>query len=224
MTLFDNAGMYGVYDEDTARGLVLGLDFENMKASLVQQYVPFSPAVSESQGSMQLQPNGNALVGWGQNPWLAEYTSSGELLWTAQFGVNNVQNYRALRYNWTGTPNTSPSVEMIRGRTSILSFYASWNGATEITKWEILGATDADGSGTVSLYNRTKAGFETAITIGANNLEKYSHFAVRAINRQNQPLGRSEFQQPSSASRSRVGRIGMCLLAVAVGWILPSSF
>jgi len=115
---------------------------------------------------------------------------------------------------------------MFRGKSSILSFYASWNGATQVSKWEVLGATSAEGSGTVSLYNRTKGGFETAITIGATNLDKYSHFAIRAIDRQNQPLGRSEFKQLSNSALqrrlSRFGRVTMVIVAV-VGWALPWS-
>ncbi|KAL0571284.1 hypothetical protein V5O48_010675 [Marasmius crinis-equi] len=223
MSLFDNAGMSGVHNESTARGLILGLDFENMKATLIQAFIPWNPSVSESQGSVQVQPNGNVLIGWGQNPWVAEYNSSGALIWTTQFGVNNVQGYRALRYNWTGTPSTSPSLEIVQGKSSLLSVYASWNGATEINKWELLGSTSSDGTSPVSLYNKTKGGFETTITVGASNLEKYSHFAVRAIDRRNQPLGRSDFVQPGQNGGLKLNRdacISSGLLAIAIVQIL----
>ncbi|EEB92766.1 hypothetical protein MPER_08678 [Moniliophthora perniciosa FA553] len=64
ISLFNNAGlMAGVYSEDSARGMVLELDFEAMSATLVQDYFPLALAVSETQGSVQVQPNGDVLIG-----------------------------------------------------------------------------------------------------------------------------------------------------------------
>ncbi|KAF9260926.1 hypothetical protein L218DRAFT_871237 [Marasmius fiardii PR-910] len=64
ISLFDNSGMSGLYTANTSRGLVLGLDFTTMKASFVREYIPYSYQVSESQGSVQVQENGNVLVGY----------------------------------------------------------------------------------------------------------------------------------------------------------------
>ena len=137
---------------------------------------------------------------------------------------NDQHSDRALRYNWTGIPNTAPSLEVLRGRSSLVSVYASWNGATEISKWEVLGATSEDGSEMISLYNRTKGGFETTITVGGSHLENYSHFAVRAIDRQNQALGQSTFIRPSNGVTKLMhcGRAGMAVLALGMGWILQT--
>ncbi|KAK7047116.1 hypothetical protein VNI00_006781 [Paramarasmius palmivorus] len=213
MSLFDNAGMFGVYNEDSARGLLIDLDFQAMTATLVQDYLPWDRTVSESQGSMQVQPNGDVLIGQVSFAALKdpEYAASGEMLWTAQFGVDTqVSGYRALRYNWTGNPATIPSIELVQGKSSMLSIYASWNGATEINKWELLGSSDTNGSGAVSLYNRTKTGFETTITI-STSLEKYddyTHFAMRAIDRSGQPLGTSHYVSLSSAGGLSTGSNG----------------
>ena len=89
----------------------------------------------------------------------------------------------------------------------MLSAYASWNGATEISKWELLGASDAEGTKAVSLYNRTKTGFETTVSI-PTNLEKYddyTHFAMRAVDRTNQPLGVSDFVRPQAPGATPTG-------------------
>ncbi len=51
-----------------ARGLKLDVDYANMAVTLNTQYLPWNKTYSESQGSVQLQPNGNVLVGWGQTP------------------------------------------------------------------------------------------------------------------------------------------------------------
>ncbi|EEB96406.1 hypothetical protein MPER_04468, partial [Moniliophthora perniciosa FA553] len=88
LSLFDNAGMFGVYNEESARGLIIDLDLQAMTATLVQDYLPWNRAVSESQRSMQVQPNGDVLIGWGSLPWLIEYTPTGSPVWVAQFGVD----------------------------------------------------------------------------------------------------------------------------------------
>lgn len=61
--LFDNAGMSGVTDEANSRGLYMAVNFTNMSVSLIQDFEPYDLAISESQGSVQLQPDGNFLVG-----------------------------------------------------------------------------------------------------------------------------------------------------------------
>ncbi|EEB86899.1 hypothetical protein MPER_15986, partial [Moniliophthora perniciosa FA553] len=131
---------------------------------------------------------------------------------------------RALRYNWTGRPTTNPSIELIHGKSSLLSIFASWNGATDIQRWELFGASDAEGTNAVSLYNRTKTGYETTITI-PTNLEKYdeyTHFAVRALDGGNEPLGRSDFVSLNGVMKTRLssessfigGVVGALLWAV----------
>uniref|UniRef100_A0A0W0F7T0 ASST-domain-containing protein n=1 Tax=Moniliophthora roreri TaxID=221103 RepID=A0A0W0F7T0_MONRR len=217
LSLFDNAGMYGVYNEESARGLVIDLDFSAMAANLVQDYIPYIHVVSESQGSVQLQPNGDVLIGWGSMPWLAEYSSTGDLVWCTQFGATtDVSGYRTLRYNWTGYPTTTPSIQLVGGGASaLLSIHASWNGATEINKWELLGASDESGSGAMSLYNRTRTGYETTITVSTKN-NAYSHFAMRAIDRNNQPLGRSNFVSGAATYSLRASVSGLAVLLVMV--------
>lgn len=61
--VFDNGGEYGEYDESSSRGLYLALNFTSMTVELLQDFIPYNYTVSESQGSVQLQPNGNFLVG-----------------------------------------------------------------------------------------------------------------------------------------------------------------
>lgn len=52
-----------------ARGLILDIDVVQKTAALRQEYLPPVHATSPSQGSAQLQSDGNMLVGWGANPW-----------------------------------------------------------------------------------------------------------------------------------------------------------
>lgn len=62
-SVFDNAGEYGESDESSSRGLYLALNFTKMSVELIQEVIPHNYTISQSQGSMQLQPNGNFLTG-----------------------------------------------------------------------------------------------------------------------------------------------------------------
>ncbi|KAJ4476163.1 ASST-domain-containing protein [Lentinula lateritia] len=196
MTVFDNGGEYGEYDESSSRGLYLALNFTSMTVELLQDFIPYNYTVSESQGSVQLQPNGNFLVGWGFMPWYSEYSSTGELLWTAQFGViggNYNEAYRMLRFNWTGEPTDSPSLQLVQSSSSNLTtIHVSWNGDTRTKKWELIGASDSSGSDALSLYNQTRSGFETTFTFNTA-INSYDFYAVRAISSDNTHLGTSNF-------------------------------
>jgi len=61
--VFDNGATDFASNEPTARGLLLNVNKENMTVSLAQEFLPYNRTVSGSQGSVQLQPNGNFLVG-----------------------------------------------------------------------------------------------------------------------------------------------------------------
>ncbi|KAE9406703.1 hypothetical protein BT96DRAFT_987257 [Gymnopus androsaceus JB14] len=217
MTLFDNAGEFGVTDEANSRGLFLALNFTNMSVSLIQEFEPHNTTLSQSQGSVQLQPNGNFLVGWGFMPWSSEYSADGELLWAGQFGIvafasTGPENQRLLLL-WT-LPNHSKS--------NLLSVHASWNGDTRTKKWELLGASDSSGSNTVSLYNQTRSGFETSITINTAN-QKYDYLAVRAFGAENTPLGVSDFVSTGNGVAALViGAWRTVLAAVMVVWFVQA--
>ncbi|KAF5358857.1 hypothetical protein D9757_012686 [Collybiopsis confluens] len=210
MTLFDNAGEYGHYDETYSRGLYIGINFTDMSVSLLQDVTSPNRTVSESQGSFQLQPNGNFLSGWGYMPWYAEHSSTGDLLWSAQFGVigeSNNEAYRILRFNWTGTPTWSPSTSLIQSSSSsLITIHVSWNGDTQTTHWELLDSSSSSPSRSesvlVSLYNQSRTGFETTITFNTGNVNQgngYEYYhAVRALSKDRNVLGISEYMKSTT--------------------------
>jgi hypothetical protein len=121
------------------------------------------------------------ICSWGQTPFFGEYDANGTLLWSAQFGVGDVQSYRVLRSNWTGYPTWSPSISVVsNSSTSSHDVYASWNGATEVSTWEVLGSASQDGTYT-SLVNSTKEGFETLWSIPQSQTGGYSFLQVRGV-------------------------------------------
>ncbi|KAJ9118209.1 hypothetical protein QFC22_004115 [Naganishia vaughanmartiniae] len=194
VSIFDNGATSWETSEATARGLLIDLNYSNMTATLAAVAIPYyNLTVAESQGNVQIQENGNMMIGWGQNPWLGEHNSEGTPLWAAQFGVGDVQSYRAHRSIWNGYPTTLPSF-VIQSNGSTTG-YASWNGATEMAVWELLGSNDA--SAVVSLANTSAVGiFETNFTIPSS--PSYSYYQVRALDSREFSLGYSNFISSSN--------------------------
>jgi Arylsulfotransferase (ASST) len=164
MTLFDDsAGPPTVHSQ--SRAVKLQLNLKNMTAHQVQA-LSHSPAISTNyEGNDQQLPNFDQFVGWGQQPYFTEYSPSGRVVFDARF-VDFSASYRAYRFQWSGTPTTIPAIAASR-RGSQMTVYASWNGATHIKSWRVLG-----GSSPTSLHPLTtarKGGFETAITTRAQN-------------------------------------------------------
>ncbi|HEX3391627.1 MAG TPA: arylsulfotransferase family protein [Solirubrobacteraceae bacterium] len=182
ITVFDNGGVPLVHPQ--SRALVLSLNAKTRTETLVAQYVHSTPLKSGSQGSMQIQPNGNVLVGWGPEPYVSEYSPTGALLWDAIL-AGKTNSYRAYRFPWTGTPVGSPSVAAGAGPSGSTDVYASWNGATTIASWRVLGG--ASPSALTPVGEGAFAGFETAIAIAGQP----AYVAVQALDGSGNVLGTS---------------------------------
>jgi hypothetical protein len=53
----------------------------------------------KSEGNAQTTPNGDLFVGWGELPYISEFSPSGHLLFNAQLPAG-VSTYRAYRLPW----------------------------------------------------------------------------------------------------------------------------
>ena len=79
----DNGASEWEHIHEQARGLVLSVDLASSPktAKVNAQYLPSAAGLGEggkgnytkSQGSVQFLDGGNVLVGFGTNPWFAEY-------------------------------------------------------------------------------------------------------------------------------------------------------
>jgi hypothetical protein len=158
-----------------SEGMVLDLNTGTHRAALVAAYRPGPPGHSVFLGSTQLLPGGNALVGWGSDPYFSEFSPSGRRLLNVRWPGTD-QSYRTLFTDtWVGTPYYPPW-GAVRGRT----VYASWNGATLVARWEVLG-------GGKIVATRRRTGFETAIRLPRS----YAGYRVRALSAHGTPLGTS---------------------------------
>jgi len=181
VTLFDDgAGPPTVHSQ--SRGLTLSLDLARGTATRVAQRQHSPALLANFEGNDQQLPNGDHLVGWGQQPNLSEFDSRGQMIFDARF-VSANSTYRAYRFPWRAAPDTLPAVAASsRGRTTTV--YASWNGATSVPSWRVLGGPSPHALRSVA--NARRRAFETAISIGAQR-----YVAVQALDRAGHALGRS---------------------------------
>lgn len=182
-----------------SHGLILKLDEKKMTATAVKTYY-HDPALNVvSQGNLQIQPNGNEFIGWGQDQYYSEFAAGGNtegngstnLLYDAEFPAEN-QSYRAYRNPWQGFPDTLPAVAA-RGSGGAVTVYASWNGSTETAAWQVLAGPSADNL-SVAVAKAPRKGFETAINVTAPG----PFFRVKALDSSGNVLGTSGPVQPTS--------------------------
>jgi Arylsulfotransferase (ASST) len=169
----------------SSRGLILGLDFRHRRARVVRQYRrPGNDTSAQSEGSTQLLASGNAFVGFGSTQFFTEFSPRGRLVFDASLPVDD-GSYRAFRFPWNATPTTPPAAVAKRTSAGKVSVYASWNGATGVTRWQLLSGEPA---GTLrpiaTVPNRA---FETRIDAATTS----TRFQVRALGSRGRVLGRS---------------------------------
>ncbi|MGH2978344.1 MAG: arylsulfotransferase family protein [Solirubrobacterales bacterium] len=188
LSIFDNAASPTV--RERSRGLVLAVDTKAMRARVRRKYEHPRGLLAPNKASMQVLPNGNAFLGWGAEPYFSEFSKAGRLLFDARFPAA-VDSYRAYRFRWTGRPPDEPAVAAVPRRAGGLTVYASWNGATNVTGWQVLGGARPDALRPV--VSGARNGFETAIRVRSD--ERY--VAVQAKDSSGEVIGVSRTVTPS---------------------------
>ena len=176
ISLFDNGAAPRVHRQ--SRVIFLRVNLRRMRATLVRYVVHRPPRLAINQGNAQLLPNGHVLVGWGYEPYVSEYDARGRVLLDLRLG-SGADSYRAFRFGWTGRPGTRPAVA-VHGR----RVYVSWNGATEVARWQVLGGQSR---GNLQPFRTVrKRGFETSAPAPSG-----PWIAVRALDRAGRALATS---------------------------------
>jgi hypothetical protein len=179
ITIFDNGNVNRV---DQSRGIVVEVDEAKMSASLMREYTHPDRLLSDTQGNVQALPKGNVLVGWGSAPFFSEFNHHGELLFHAAFPTEG-ETYRAFRFPWSGQPTDDPAIAAELGTEDKVTIYASWNGATEVTTWQVLAGSAPDQL--EPLASAPRQGFETVITVRTTE----SYVGLNATNGSGKVLG-----------------------------------
>lgn len=193
-------GLISVFDngsdppkEKQSRGLLLGPDAATHTVSLVKAALtnPYHTLLAESQGNLQNLAGaagdtmGNWLMGYGRLPNFTEYDPAGRVLLDGTLGPQ-VQDFKTFLEPWSGHPASPPALAVRAGGAGgAVTVAASWNGATEVAAWRVLG-----GPATTSLTPLTsapKGGFQTSVTLAAAP----RYVAVQALNAAGAAIGQS---------------------------------
>jgi len=163
-----------------SRGLVLRLDHARRRATVDAEYRRAPDTSAQSEGSTQVLPDGDVFVGFGSTPFFSQFTAGGARRFDAKLPDGD-GSYRMERHPWRATPATRPLAAARTDAAGRVTVYASWNGATEVARWEVL----AGGS---VVAGAQRDGFETAIDAGTAQ----GTLAVRALDARGRPLGTSD--------------------------------
>jgi hypothetical protein len=187
ITFFDNGATPAKHAQ--SRAIQISLDSQDMTASLVRVAEHPTPLVAGSQGNTQALVNGNWLIGWGEEPYLSEFSPTGQLLFDAHLPAA-YESYRVYRLPWTGQPTGPPAVAYVKSAAAGIGavVYASWNGATLPVAWRVL--SGASPASLVPVASAAKTGFETAIPLAPAAASTY--VAVQALDSSGAVMGASE--------------------------------
>jgi len=200
ISLFDDEGFPPI--KPPSRAEVIKLDLRANTATLADQVVRTSgPLITTSQGNAQSLPGGGWMVGWGGLPNFTEFNGQGQIVYDAQLPTGE-NSYRVYREPWAAQPTESPRIVAKAGnapcppgaRSCPLllrdEVYASWNGATTVSSWQVLSGPSARHLKPVS--TKPRSGFETSIPASRANF-----FQVRALSASGKVLATSKVVRPS---------------------------
>ncbi len=184
ISVFDNGADPKV--EEFSRVLDLEVDEARARATLVRSWAHPNHLSAGSQGNAQFLADGHLFVGWGARPYFTEYDGQGAVVLDGTFGIGtDMDSYRAYRFPWTGRPGSRPAVAVDPGANGRVVVYASWNGSTEVGRWQVLAGPD--GNHVRPVASAPKSGFETPIEVTTNE----PYVVVRALDGRSTVLGTS---------------------------------
>ena len=137
-----------------------------------------------SQGNDQALPGGGSFVGWGERPYFTEFSPSGQTVFEANIPYPG-ESYRAYTFPWTATPASPPTLAVASTGAEASTVYASWNGATDVSGWQVLAGPDPAHLSLIATATRTA--FETAIPVHSSQPD----FVVQALGVSGQTLATS---------------------------------
>jgi hypothetical protein len=184
ITLFDD-GSGPRQIRSHSRGLVLEFDPSRRSVRLARSYRHPNPLLANAMGNMQVLPDGNVMIGWGNVPVLSEFATDGRLLADLRFPWAN-PSYRGFRLPWDGTPAYAPAIAAtLDAATGTRTVYVSWNGATSVSAWQVNLGPSPSALSPIGIAKHN--GFETAIPLGTAS----GYMAVTALDAFARPLASS---------------------------------
>jgi hypothetical protein len=139
---------------------------------------------------VQTLTGGSSMTGGGGLPGFTEADARGASVFAGALPAGE-RSYRVYREPWAGQPSEPPAISA-RTSAGTTAVYASWNGATTVTAWQLLTGTSAAHMTAVSTTPKT--GFETTIPAPAA-----AYVQVRALSASGKVLATSKTTRPASA-------------------------
>ena len=160
LTIFDDGATPEVHSQ--SRAVLERINVRKRTATLVHEYDHRPKLLATYEGSVQRLANRHTFVGWGDAPYFTEFDRRGRQIFDGRLrGANS--SYRAYEFSWEGEPTTVPDIAArTRGRDST-TVWASWNGATDVSRWRVL--TGKSSKQLTRMATASRAGFETAIKV-----------------------------------------------------------
>lgn len=182
LTVFDDgAGPPAVHSQ--SRGLTLQLDFSHHRAGVIGQDEHRKGLLAYYEGNVQRLANGDDFVGWGQQPYFSEFNSRGQEIFDGRF-VGNTDSYRAYRFMWSAQPAARPAIARRLPRRGRM-IYMSWNGATDVSRWRLVGGREP--TSRTFIASKKKTSFETSIRLP----HAYHYVVAEAVGSHGQVLSSS---------------------------------
>jgi Arylsulfotransferase (ASST) len=160
VTVFDDAA--APQQESQSSGKAITINRGAMTATLRNRVDHSPPLLAGAMGSFQTLPNNNSFVGWGTQPDFSEFDSKGNQIFNGSFPPGTT-SYRAYRFKWGGVPLTPPSLANQPQANGDVDVWASWNGATGVGSWRVLGGRTPGSLHPFATGHMT--GFETKLVI-----------------------------------------------------------
>ena len=96
-----------------------------------------------------------------EQPYFSEYDRRGRIILDGHF-ISQTASYRGYRFAWSATPATLPALVASAGGGQ-MTLYMSWNGATNVASWRVLGGSSQ--SSMQQLTTVPKTSFESTATV-----------------------------------------------------------
>ncbi|HTA36445.1 MAG TPA: arylsulfotransferase family protein [Solirubrobacteraceae bacterium] len=152
--------------------------------------VPCLPSPTGEWPAVQALANGGSIAATGEPPSFIEHDAHGQLSFEAQL-PSGERDYRVYREPWAAQPSEPPAISA-RTSAGVTAVYASWNGATTVTAWQL--STGSSARHLTAASTTPKSGFETTIPSPSA-----AYVQVRALSASGKVLAASKAIRPAGA-------------------------
>lgn len=174
-----------------ARAVEYKLDEVAKKATKVWEYRETPDFRSWHSGNFQRYAVGGGMMSWGGNDRITEVNAAKQKQFDAVFPSGS-GSYRAYRFPWKATPATPPDLALVGQSDASVNLAMSWNGATEVAQYRILGARTPAllQTQTTPLFTAAKNNFETLANVTGLATDM-CYFKAQALDKTGAVLGTS---------------------------------